>query len=258
MTVGLGICTYNRPDSLRRVLRGVVQHLGPVIDALHIYEDGSPEPAHSEYREMAQTGDTLVAINGWFTVSERNRGVAAAKNALMRRMLSEGHDWIFIGEDDILPTDPKAITGYIEACERSGLQHLNFHAHGPLNRQGGWTWPQQWPGVTLWPHYVGAWSIYSRESLEVCGLMDEGFVNAWEHVEHSLRLGMAGYSTVGKGNVADATGSEAWLRALEDQPSSIVSAVSSEVHSERIRAGQRHWHEHHPESYPLIFAGVPQ
>lgn len=247
MSVGLGITTYNRPTSLALVLDAVECRLLGVIDALHIFEDGSEETARLQYQQIAERMHGL-GVAGSFVQAPENRGVAHAKNALLRRMLAEGHDWLILAEDDIIPLDAKAVTGYMAACERSGLHHLNFHLHGPLNRDpvSGRQDPR-WPGVTLWPHFVGAWSIYSRECLEAVGLLDEGFRNAWEHVEHTFRLGLAGYTALGMGHAADATGSEGWLWAKEDQPSSIGA------NPENVERGREHWRSAHPDSYPLVF-----
>jgi GT2 family glycosyltransferase len=51
------------------------------------------------------------------------------------------------------------------------------------------------PEVSLafYTHCVGAFSYYRREVLEKAGLMDERFINAWEHIEHTYRIIKAGY-----------------------------------------------------------------
>lgn len=247
MSVGLGIVTYNRVESLRQVLKGVCDHLLPVVDKVYVHDDGSPEPALSEY------ADLMAPMAFEFSQAPKNEGVGRAKNRLLRKMLEDGHDWIFLCEDDIMPIDERAITGYIAACQASGLQHLNFHAHGPLNPDYKALVLPEYEGVTMWPHFVGAWSIYSRESLKVGGLMDEEFHNCWEHVEHTMRLGLKGYTTVGLRFVADATGSENWLIALEDQPSVIGTGSTEEERRHRQALGQQHWAQAHPDSYSLIF-----
>jgi hypothetical protein len=37
-------------------------------------------------------------------------------------------------------------------------------------------------------HCVGAFSYYHRSVLETVGLIDEAFINAWEHVEHTYQI----------------------------------------------------------------------
>ena len=172
------------------------------------------------------------------------RGVGWAKNQVMKEMLRRGYDWIFVSEDDVVVTSHLAITGYIAACESSGLGHLSFAHHGPANV--GRTPIERVDGVTCWPEYVGAWSIYSRESLLTCGLMDENFHNAWEHVEHTLRLAEAGFTTPWR-QAADATGSEEWL---EEVPGSIENGVirSQPDWQPNIAAGKAYWIANKPET----------
>ena len=95
-----------------------------------------------------------------------------AKNQALEKLLASGCDWLFVSEYDVLPQSPEAITGYIRACELSGYEHLMFHAHGYHNPQP----LSVGNAVTLWPNYVGAWSIYSSRCLQECGLFDEHFV----------------------------------------------------------------------------------
>ena len=91
----------------------------------------------------------------------------------------------------------------------------------------------------------------SRQSLEECGLMDESFSNAWEHVEHTLRLAKAGFTAPWRG-AADATGSENWLAEI---PGSIEH--SSIRHTpdwiKGMQEGRKHWLEVAPETYRLVF-----
>jgi GT2 family glycosyltransferase len=250
MSIGLGIVTYKRPEYLRQVLKGVTKHLTGEISSLYVHHDGSGYPDTRK----------VVGVQTCTTFSAVNEGVAKAKNRLLRAMLRDKHDWLFIGEDDIVPLSPLAITGYIEACEKSTLHHLSFHAHGPLNTPDlGVPWQtsddRDW-GVTIWPHSVGAWCVYSRECLLKCGLMDETFHNSWEHVEHTLRLGYNGFTTIGKpgdGRYADAKGSENWLAEIPESigNSSIPFGISRVAHQ---IAGQAHWKQHHKETYHLVFA----
>src|SRR5690606_16684073 len=122
----------------------------------------------------------------------KNRGVAHAKNWLMRKLLREGCDYIFLLEDDLIIKSPKAVFGYIKVAEETGISHLMFAHHGPMNK--GKAIHSDPNGIELFPHCVGAWCFYTREALEDVGLMDEIFKNAWEHVEHTHRLSVAGYT----------------------------------------------------------------
>lgn len=239
--IGLGIVTYNRPEYFRRCSASVVEHLSNIVDRVVVVDDGS-------------TADYLAAWDSlpddwpieWLPV---NRGVGSAKNVALQHLLDQGCDWLFLSEDDLVIQDPRAVTGYIEACQASGYQHLMFHAHGLLNpqpqaRQGR-------PGVVLWPNYVGAWCIYSRASLMSCGLFDESFRNAWEHLEHTLRLAEAGFTAPWRG-AADAPGSEAWINEIPESLTYSVIRRSAEWDA-WMAEGKQHWLETRPKTYHQVF-----
>lgn len=181
------------------------------------------------------------------SVDTEHRGVAWNKNQVLRDLLDAGCDWMVVSEDDVIVKSPRAVTGYVDACERSGYGHLMFHGHGPHNRT-----PLRSHGcVTEWPNYVGAWCVYSRDALLACGLLDQGFHNAWEHVEHSLRLSERGYTAPWRG-AADATGSEEWV---EELPGAIETSVIRQdpEWASHVAAGRDFWHRAHPDTYRLVF-----
>lgn len=223
--IGVGIVTCGRPGFYAQVRASLTTG----FDELFVYEDGSPDFGYTG------TGDGA------------SRGVGAAKNILFRQMLDAGCDWLFVIEDDILVTSSRVFDEYIGACEESGYEHLSFHGHGPYNPT-----PLGANGrVTLWPNYVGAFCVYSRESLETCGLLDEGFHNAWEHVEHTLRLAQEGFTAPWRG-AADATGSERWLAEI---PGAIEHSVirRDPEWTQHMEEGKRHWKATHPDTYHLVF-----
>jgi hypothetical protein len=185
---------------------------------------------------------------------EAHRGPVFGKNELLKRGLASGAEWIFISEDDVVVQDGQAVYGYIRAAEESGWGHLAFAHHGPAN-EGGPVEKNEW--VSIYPHYVGAWCLYSRRALQVCGLMDEHFIGSWDHVEHTLRLSLAGFHPMPEADfqlrAADATGSEHWLAEI---PGSIENTALP--HTEQWRAdrerGRAYWRAHKPETYRLVFA----
>lgn len=202
--VAVGIVTYKRPDYFSKCLRGAIEHLSDIAD-LYVYNDGSPL---GDYRRIYDRWNRSLAD---IEHSDENRGVAAAKNRLLQRMLDGGYTYIFTLEDDIVPQSPEAVSGYIAAAEASGVHHLNFHAHGDVNENQA---PVRIDGpVTYWPGLTGAYSLFTREVLTAAGLLDEGFYNAWEHFEHYCRISRTGLGSPFQ-EFADATGSERWLAEI--------------------------------------------
>lgn len=210
--IGLGTVCYKRPEYLKQSAASVKKHLAGVIDTWWIYNDGSPA---GSYDKVYKT----LGIHTGVKHATENKGVAHAKNWLLGKLLSEGCDYIFIQEEDIIVTSPKAITGYIKAAKASGLHHLMFAHHGPGNAKGAVFYGDE-GRTAFYQSMVGAWCLYTRPSLRKIGLMDEGFHNAWEHIEHSFRLAKEHYTTWPL--AADAKDSKKWLKEI---PGSIENSL---------------------------------
>jgi GT2 family glycosyltransferase len=249
--IGLTIVTYNRPEFCEKAIKSVVRNLGGALDLVVVVNDAS-DPKHNgaysrAYRPLANLANTQVIVR------EENGGVAKAKNDGLRAMLDAGCDWLFVMEDDLRVTEPAAIQGYIDACEASGLHHLMFAHHGPA-AEG--VEPERDGPVAYFPHAVGAWCVYSRTCLEQSGLFDEHFTNAWEHVEHSTRLALDGFTT-GPYRWAD----YAWSQlVLEEQKGSLDKSSIRPRPYWRINIvhGLRYWQAEKPESFAAMFGdGTP-
>ena len=250
MKIAVGICTYNRPDMLEKSAKAAARHLSGVVGRWYVYNDGS-DPKHTGAYKRAYK--PLEALGARVTDCPDNRGVAAAKNELLRQMIGDGAEWLFLLEDDIKILDPRAVTGYIQACQYSGLEHLMFAHHGPGNTGG----PVDADGpVSFYEHAIGAWCVYSARAISKVGLFDENLVNAWEHVEHSLRLAAAGLTT-GPYRWADATGSQDWLTEVHGSidRSSIRPRPDWQAN---IVGGLTYWREAKPDTFDLMFGdGTP-
>jgi hypothetical protein len=233
VTVGLGIVTYKRPDRYRELARSVRTWLSTAVDEVVAVHDGPAEDYDDDHPWTLHR-------------AKQNAGVAASKNWCLLKLVKAGHEWIFISEDDLRILDTRAVTGYLHVAEQTGQRHLNFHAHGPANRL-----PMRTEGpVTLWPNIVGAWSLYHRDDLIKVGYMDVEMINAFEHVEHTARLMVAGACHRWPG-VADATGSEYWL---EEQEGAIEdSSIPLDSRFVNQRAAIRRWRERNPETLRMIF-----
>ena len=251
MTIAIGVTTYNRPKFLTKSLRALSHAVSPLECPVVVYNDGSDQTHRAEYkRAYSRMPDALV-----FEAPE-NRGVAAAKNCLLQWMIdTTDAEWLFLLEDDIALKSPRAVTEYVRVAETTGLHHLSFAHHGPANADG----PIEVDGeVAYFPHSIGAWCIYSRESLLGAGLFDENFHNAWEHVEHEMRLFTHGYMPgCGPHRFPDVLDSAIELAELPD--SITKSAIRPRVDwNSSIVNGLRYWHEAKPETFAMLFGeGTP-
>ena len=231
--IGVGIVTYQRPEYFKRAVASVREHLGDIVDEIVGYHDGPLPEAYLDLDWPKGFGARA---------GRQNNGVAHAKNQVITELLDRGCDYLFIMEDDIEVLDRKAIVGYLAAYKKTGIPHLNFHGHGDNLESAPLAVSED--GIVFWPNAVGAWSFYTREALEHVGLMDENFVNAYEHVEHSWRIykGKIDY-----GFWPDVAGSEEWLCA---QPNAIENSSirkDEAAWKENIHAALAYWRSKDPE-----------
>lgn len=179
--IGVGIVTYNRPHLLEKLLNSIS---GCNFIDLIIVNDG----------------DHIDNLKGWnyFLVNnDTNLGVGRSKNIALQHLMDRGCDHIFLIEDDIFIKDESVFHKYIQASKASGIQHFNFSQHGMMNkrREGNSLIPNprivvdyKTSKIAFYPHCVGAFSYYSRASLEKVGLIDGEYYNACEHVDHTYSI----------------------------------------------------------------------
>lgn len=179
--IGVGILTYKRPEFFKACLDSIDKTR---VDEIVAINDGDsygwvPEDVH-------------------FIQHEKNKGIGISKNDAFKHLLEKGCEHIFLIEDDIIVKDNNVFSTYIAAAKETGLKHMMFGYHGPANKRGQYNKPRyiveyKQSKIALNEHCVGAFCYYQKEVLENVGLNDEQFLNAWEHVEHSLRIVKANY-----------------------------------------------------------------
>lgn len=241
MSTGLAVITYNRPLYLRQCIEALESCSWGGATERIVVIDELPKDSYFSIVEEYGRRSGQPPITFYY---QPNSGVASAKNTAFKALLALGCEHIFIIEDDILMQDPQTCEKYITYAHENGLQHLNFGLHGPMNVGQAIVID----GITCYPDCVGAFSYYTREVLEVVGLMDEEFKNAWEHVEHTLRIARLGYTT------------PFWLFAdhpqggemLREIPGSIIkSSIRPRADWEQnIKNGMRHWVKKHGSFLP--------
>jgi GT2 family glycosyltransferase len=187
--IGVGIVTYNRPEMLLKLLNGLV--LCP-IDLLVVVNDGFPFADNYLYNYPI---DKVIQ-------NETNIGVGASKNKLFNELLAAGCEHIFIIEDDMRIKRHDIFEAYIAAAETTGIEHFMFAYHGSMNKINN---KEINPRVTinysdgvaisLHLYAVGSFCYYTKKVLEDVGLMDESYFNAFEHIDHSYRIALKGYTT---------------------------------------------------------------
>lgn len=181
--------------------------LGAQVDGVVVVDDGSGEGVSGLLDGIAATGAEVIRF-------PRNRGIAAALNAGMRRALERGADYVLtVDQDTVLPDD------YVATALRE------FELANPVTRIGivcvdavngapalpTWTSPE---GFGLVPEAIQTGFVISRECLETAGPFDERLVIDTVDTEYCLRVRDHGFRiAIARGtDIRHAIGRRAELR----------------------------------------------
>ena len=252
--IGVGIITCDRPKYLTELLNSL-NVLQSDIDEVIIVDDG--------------TKPSIEKFASWPIHKTKGRiGVGKAKNIAMKHLLNEECEHLFILEDDCIITNPDVFKKYIEAYKETGLKHFNFGPASPWNRkqqdksmigdlsrrgeasQKGEPNPKMIiryndnVSISLYEHIVAMFTYYHASVLNEVGLMDEEFYNAWEHVEHTLRIIKNGDYTPFWW-FADITGSENYIKEQEGEKANTSLAKNEEEFMKRVQDGLQIFHKKH-------------
>lgn len=183
---GIALVTYNRYNYFKQVVLSLVANDYGGADYLVIVQDGD----YYSQRQWDEIGVILDVqpIRYEIIIHSNNRGVASAKNTGLKKLLEWGVTHCFTLEDDILINNDDVVNQYISFAGKIGVKHLNFALHGEMNKGR----KKYYLGVPVYPHCVGAWSYYHKDCFAIVGFFDERFINAFEHVYHTLLLSNVG------------------------------------------------------------------
>lgn len=170
--IGVGIVTCDRPAFLKKCIKSINKDW---YDELVIINDG--------FQRIEQSGMNIIN-------NEVNQGVGKSKNKAIKFLLERGCEHIFLVEDDVIFLQ-NAFEAYIEASKKTRVKHFNYCLHGQDNKQNNTPNPRKifeirGQRVALYFNVYGACSYYHRSVLEEIGLIDEVYINAMEHVDHTM------------------------------------------------------------------------
>ena len=231
--IGLAVITYKRFNFLLQCLNSLKENNFGGADIVIVIEDDKG------YDEIQRKEIQNIIPNKNLYFRQDNAGVASAKNRAIEYLLHADCDYIFLIEDDILVTDPKVCNKYIDYAKESNVEHMNFALHGPLNIGNKFIFD----GKTVYPQVTGAFSYYSRKCIELIGLFDENFKNAYEHVEHTWRAAEKGLTTP-FWNFIDHPDSDTMLKEI---PGSIEKSTRRprDDYQTNIDNGKEYWIKKH-------------
>lgn len=182
--IGIGIITCNRLDFFFKCYESIPSKH---VDNLVIINDG--------------TSFTFLD-KGKLIQHETNKNVGYSKNEAMTYLLDQDCDYIFTLEDDIILKDPDIFEKYIEASNKTGIQHFNFgfsqrenldHNLKPVYRK---TIDYGDVKIVLTPNILGAFTFYTRQALQTIGLHHKDFNKGHgDHLELTYRAAKHGFTT---------------------------------------------------------------
>lgn len=222
--IGIGIITYNRAESFHKVLTAIkdIDYIDSIIIIKH------QDKPYGDYHPQNYINEKINFIN-----VINNLGVASAKNAAFTFLLKEQCDHIFIIEDDIEVIDKNVFKYYIDTAKANNIEHLNFcntlkKSLCNIN------------GLSFYHNLYAGFQYFTRHSLEIVGLMDERYINLLEHVEHTYRFHLMGFSAPKFHVFPDIENSIKYFNFKEDNETSIVK---SEEYNQNLINGFRYFFE---------------
>jgi GT2 family glycosyltransferase len=263
--IGVGIITCDRPEYLTDLLNSL-NFTASSIDEFIIVDDGTKPATSIEKFRVVKTKGRI--------------GVGKAKNIALDYLICSNCEHIFILEDDCIIKDPDVFKKYIEAYKETGIKHFNFGPASPWNRiqenpeiigdlskrgessQKGNPNPKMvinynnGVSISLYEHIVAMFTYYHASTLKEVGTMDEDFYNAWEHVEHTLRIIKNGDYTPFWW-FADITGSENYIKEQENEKANTSLAKNEEEFMKRVQDGLQIFYKKHqtiPSMIPAVNA----
>jgi len=176
---GIGVITCDRPSFLRECIKSLKPEW---YDELVVVNDG--------FDKIMQPSTHIIN-------NEVNLGVGKSKNKAIEFLLAKGCDHIFLVEDDVVFLD-NAFAAYVAASKKTRVKHFNYCLHGQDNKQNNVPIPRKifeirGQRVALYFNVYGACSYYHKSVFDKIGLMDEQYVNAMEHVDHTMNAIKHGY-----------------------------------------------------------------
>jgi hypothetical protein len=180
--IGIGIMSYERVDTLRRLVDSINKHTDLRKTTVFISDDGS------QSKELLAYLDELAGTHNFVVIKNKKRlGIAGNSNRLIRCLSRFQHGLILNDDVEVLRNDWEYF--YVDAMRRTGFHHFLYRQVGVYGAKRGD--PISREGIILHrvddkPH--GAIMAFSHEMLAKCGYFDEDYgLYGMEHVDWSQK-----------------------------------------------------------------------
>lgn len=178
----LGIVTCNRPDFYEEILETTPFDK---VDKVYVF-DSSPEK-----KKYAKPNDKIELIK-----HEGGTTVGIAKNKLWSKMIEDGMDHLYLQEDDVKLIDDNVFDLYLDTAKETGLWgSLSYAWHGDGNKDSLGLYEvknnleyDNGVSVDFTQNGVAAFTYHHAKLIKHIGMMDETYINAWEHLDHYQKV----------------------------------------------------------------------
>jgi hypothetical protein len=181
MRIGIGITTWKRADDFKELL-SQIKDLDDRFFFAFVFD--GPFTVNNEY-DFKYITDSFGSRYKNYRYGV-NAGVSKVKNKCIDLLNEFDVDFIFLLDDDMMVLDTKVFDLYIEAHTRSGLEHLMF-SHVDKNTTTYTLMVAEDFGITTHSLAQGAFMFFTKDHLRKIGKFDEGFKNAFEHIDMTYR-----------------------------------------------------------------------
>lgn len=245
--IGVGIITCNR-ELLCQQLFDSIKSID-IIDNIVIVKNKD-----FNYSNLIQhiKNDNITTLINVFD----DLGVGYCKNKAFKYLLNQNCKHIFLIEDDTIIKKYDVFKKYIDTAKMFNIGHLIYGGCSPFK---DWRKPiakiiNKNIQLDFYHHIKGEFCYYLADALQIVGLMDETYINAVEHIEHSYRLMKFGYCCGCFWAFPDIANSEDYLynSSCESNYTSIINNQTEIQQLNIIKA-----HQHFYDVYNRTFNQFP-
>jgi len=181
MKIGIGVCSYKRPDLATKVCEDILK---------------TTDKNKHEIQTICSVDDHDTTGYEWIAenfglIHGPNSGIPVNKNRLLHFL--KDNDVVFISEDDICFKKSGWIDVYLRAIEQSGFQHMNYIV-SDYRKMIKKALKYESIHLGLCGAYVnGVLMVMTKECLNQVGAFDERYNRyGYEHADYTRRCRMAG------------------------------------------------------------------
>lgn len=221
--IGVGILSYNRPESLRRLIQSITKHTDLRCTTVFVSDDGSTNNELIKYLAELRKNPNITVLN-----NTQNVGIAGNSNRLIRCLSRFKYGLLL--NDDVEILKPKWEYFYVEALQKTGMHHFQHRQPDVYNAKMGELINKNDVDLRVVnerPH--GAILAFTRDVLVKCGYFDENYGQyGMEHIDWSMRPHEFGLQAEG---FYDVEGSDDYFKVHADK--SAVNDRTTELRESR-------------------------